>query len=621
LTRDRTTTTDSSCDANITGISGPVVHIKSRGRLRMLEVVLVGHDQVVGEVIAIDGDRAVVQVYEDTSGLRPGEPVTCTGKPLSVELGPGLISQVLDGIQRPLERIHASSGTFIRRGISAPRLDRKRGWEYKPAIKAGAQAEEGQILGTIPETPLLEHRVMIPPGVQGEVVWVAKAGTYTVDESLARIKTVQGERTITMVQNWEVRLPRPVRQRLAPDGPLLTGQRIIDTFFPLAKGGAAAIPGGFGTGKTITQNNLAKWCDADVIIYIGCGERGNEITGVLHDFPKLRDPLTGHPLMERTILIANTSNMPVAAREASIYTGVSLAEYFRDMGYHVAIMADSTSRWAEALREISGRLEEMPAEEGFPAYLATRLAEFYERSGRVRTLGGGEGSISIMGAVSPPGGDFTEPVTQHTKRFVRCFWALDKELASARFFPAINVIDSYSEYDEAVEGWWRETTGENVGELKKQARLYLREDDRLQQIVRLIGEDALPEEQKMIVLAADMIRQGFLQQNAYDKVDMFCRPDKQIKMLKVLLRFCDMGMVLVRKGIPAFRLREMDSYQVLMRMKTQVANEEAERLDQILKDLEQEIQTQFPLEDWETVSGRSTGFYTEPAKEEREAPE
>jgi V/A-type H+-transporting ATPase subunit A len=386
-----------------------------------------------------------------------------------------------------------------------------------------------------------------------------------------------------------------VRERLVPSVPLLTGQRIIDVFFPIAKGGTAAIPGGFGTGKTVTQHNLAKWCDADIIVYIGCGERGNEMTGVLTDFPALKDPRSGHPLLERTILIANTSNMPVAAREASIYTGVTIAEYFRDMGYHVAVMADSTSRWAEALREISGRLEEMPAEEGFPAYLATRLAEFYERAGSVRTLAGDEGSVSIVGAVSPPGGDFSEPVTQHTKRFVRCFWSLDKELASARFFPSINVMESYSDYDQSVEPWWREATGEDLGELKKRARLILREDNRLQQIVRLIGEDSLPEEQKMTVLAARLLKEGFLQQNAFDPVDMYALPDKQVKMLRAILRFCDMAQVLVRKGIPAYRLRDLESFQVLRRMKSTVKNEDPDQIDALIHELEEEMYRNFPI--------------------------
>jgi V/A-type H+-transporting ATPase subunit A len=572
----------------------------------MLEVVKVGGAGLVGEVIGIHGDLATIQVYEDTSGLRPGEAVEGSGSPLSIELGPGLVSQVMDGIQRPLKRLRDAAGDFIHRGVSAPRLDRERRWEFEPRLEKGTMVEGGEILGVVAETPLVEHRVLVPLGVRGELVSVAGAGPYTVDDIVARVDAGGAEIPLTMRQHWEVRRPRPVRERLMPTVPLLTGQRIIDVFFPLAKGGTAAIPGGFGTGKTVTQNNLAKWCDADIIVYIGCGERGNEMTGVLTDFPQLKDPRSGRPLMERTILIANTSNMPVAGREASIYTGVAIAEYFRDMGYHVAVMADSTSRWAEALREISGRLEEMPAEEGFPAYLATRLAEFYERAGRVVTLSGEEGSISIIGAVSPPGGDFSEPVTQHTKRFVRCFWSLDKELASARFFPSINPMDSYSEYDRPVEAWWRETSGEDFGALKERARSILREDSGLQQIVRLIGEDALPDDQKMIVLSARLLREGFLQQDAFEPVDMYALPDKQVKMLRAILRFCDMGRVLVRKGIPAGRLRDLESYQVLQRMKSTVGNEETDRIDAIVRENEEEMYRTFPIDerDFFAVSDR-----------------
>jgi V/A-type H+-transporting ATPase subunit A len=586
---------------NATGIvvwvNGPVVRARCEAGFRMLEVVKVGGAGLVGEVIGIHGDLATIQVYEDTSGLRPGEVVEGSGSPLSIELGPGLVSQVMDGIQRPLKRLRAAAGDFIHRGVSVPRLDRERRWEFEPRLEKGTMVEGGEILGIVPETPLVEHRILVPIGVRGELVSVAGPGPYTVDEIVARVDAGGAEIPLTMRQHWEVRRPRPVRERLMPSVPLLTGQRIIDVFFPLAKGGTAAIPGGFGTGKTVTQNNLAKWCDADIIVYIGCGERGNEMTGVLTDFPQLKDPRSGRPLMERTILIANTSNMPVAAREASIYTGVAIAEYFRDMGYHVAVMADSTSRWAEALREISGRLEEMPAEEGFPAYLATRLAEFYERAGRVVTLCGEEGSISILGAVSPPGGDFSEPVTQHTKRFVRCFWSLDKELASARFFPSINPMDSYSEYDRSVEAWWQEASEEDFGALKERARSILREDSGLQQIVRLIGEDALPDDQKMTVVAARLLREGFLQQDAFEPVDMYALPDKQVKMLRAILRFCDMGRVLVRKGIPAGRLRDLESYLVLQRMKSTVGNEETDRIDAIVRETEEEMYRTFPIDE------------------------
>lgn len=583
----------------IVWISGPVVKAGGMGDFRLLEQVFVGEEKLVGEIIEMDGDVATIQVYEDTSGLHPGEPVTGTGASLSVELGPGLLSAIFDGIQRPLERIHRASGPFIRRGVQTVALDRNRSWEFRPRLEKGIRVRGGEILGTVPETPLIEHRVLVPPGVRGELVAVAKAGKYTVDQTVAKVKTTGGEAALSMMHRWQVRRPRPVDKRLAPVLPLVTGQRVIDVFFPLTKGGTSAIPGGFGTGKTVTQHNLAKWCDADIIVYIGCGERGNEMTGVLTDFPELRDPRSGHPLMERTILIANTSNMPVAAREASIYTGVTLAEYYRDMGYDVAVMADSTSRWAEALREISGRLEEMPAEEGFPAYLATRLAEFYERAGRVRTLAGDAGSVSIIGAISPPGGDFSEPVTQHTKRFVRCFWSLDKEMASARFFPSINTADSYSEYHEEVEEWWEKETGENLAAMKKRAMEILREDRRLLQIVRLIGEDALPDEQKMILVAARLIKEGFLQQNAFDPVDMYALPGKQVKMLKAILRFCDMGKFLVGKGIPVYRISDLETYRRLKRMKSTVSNEELAEIDSLIRELEKEMHRLFPREEWE----------------------
>jgi len=596
----------------IVWVNGPVVRASSDAGFRMLEVVKVGREGLIGEVIGLDGAVATIQVYEDTSGLRPGEPVEGSGAALSIELGPGLVSRVMDGVQRPLEQLRVAGGDFIRRGVSAHRLDRERRWEFEPRLESGTRVDGGEILGVVRETPLVEHRILVPCNVRGELAAVAAPGPYTVDEVIARVKEGGQEIPLTMRQHWQVRRSRPVRERLAPSVPLITGQRVIDLFFPIAKGGTAAIPGGFGTGKTITQHNLAKWCDADIIVYIGCGERGNEMTGVLSDFPKLKDPRSGHPLIERTILIANTSNMPVAAREASIYTGVAIAEYFRDMGYHVAVMADSTSRWAEALREISGRLEEMPAEEGFPAYLATRLAEFYERAGRVRTLAANEGSITIVGAVSPPGGDFSEPVTQHTKRFVRCFWALDKELASARFFPSINVMESYSEYDQPVEGWWHETTGEAIGELKARARAILREDSRLQQIVRLIGEDSLPEDQKMTVLSARLLKDGLLQQNAFEPVDMYALPAKQMLMLRAILRFCDMGRVLVRKGIPAYRLRDLDAFQVLRRMKSEVENENPERIETIVREMEEEMYRNFPIEERE--------FFVVPGWNETAAP-
>ncbi|HHX64551.1 MAG TPA: V-type ATP synthase subunit A, partial [Chloroflexi bacterium] len=434
----------------VSWVSGPVVRARITGELRMLEQVQVGRHLLVGEVIGLRDDVATIQVYEETSGLVPGDIVVGLGRPISVELGPGLIGGVFDGIQRPLEALAEQSGDFIGRGVAAPALDRQRRWGFIPQVQVGNVVSGGTVLGKVPETELVEHRVLVPIGITGEISWVASEGEYRVEEPVARVRSADGERELTMLQRWAVRDHRPVAGRLSPTPPLITGQRVIDTLFPISRGGAAAVPGGFGAGKTVLQHALAKWSDADIVIYIGCGERGNEMTDVLIEFPRLQDPATGRPLMERTILIANTSNMPMAAREASIYTGISLAEYYRDMGYHVALMADSTSRWAEALREISGRLEEMPAEEGFPAYLASRLASFYERAGRVTTLSGREGSVTVVGAVSPPGGDFSEPVTQHTQRFVRTFWALDKSLAAARHFPAVSWLDSYSGYVDDI---------------------------------------------------------------------------------------------------------------------------------------------------------------------------
>ncbi|MBC7262542.1 MAG: V-type ATP synthase subunit A, partial [Chloroflexi bacterium] len=498
-------------------INGPVVRARGSRQVSMLEVVEVGDDHLVGEVIGLEGDVLTIQVYEETSGMRPGAPVYGTGMPLSVELGPGLAHSIFDGIQRPLPVLEARSGSFIGRGVHVTPLYRKARWQFTPQVKVGEHVTGGMILGVVPETAALEHRVMVPPYWEGTLVWVAPAGEYTIDEPIARLRTDSVERELTMLQRWPVRRARPYRRRLTPREPLLTGQRVFDTFFPLAKGGAAAIPGGFGAGKTVAQHQIAKWADAQVVVYIGCGERGNEMTEVLQEFPQLVDPRSGRPLMDRTVLIANTSNMPVAAREASIYTGITIAEYYRDMGYHVALMADSTSRWAEALREISGRLEEMPAEEGYPAYLAARLAEFYERAGYVETLSGEKGSISLIGAVSPPGGDFSEPVTQHTKRFIRCFWALDKALASARHFPAVNWLESYSEYLSDIADWWREQVGQDWQSMRTQAMAILNEESRLERIVKLVGPDALPDEQRLILETAHLLREGFLQQSALDE--------------------------------------------------------------------------------------------------------
>jgi V/A-type H+-transporting ATPase subunit A len=521
--------------------------------------------------------------------MRTGAPMFGTGLPLSVELGPGLLTSIFDGIQRPLPVIEKRLGSFINRGMHLTPLYRKSKWAFTPTVKAGDEVSAGTILGTVPETQALEHRVMVPPEVQGTLTWVAPAGEYTIEETIAKITTEHGEKELTMLQRWPVRRLRPYKSRLGQNQPLITGQRVLDTFFPLAKGGAAAIPGGFGAGKTVTQHSIAKWADAEVIVYIGCGERGNEMTEVLQEFPHLVDPRSGHPLMERTVLIANTSNMPVAAREASIYTGITIAEYYRDMGYHVALMADSTSRWAEALREVSGRLEEMPAEEGYPAYLANRLAEFYERAGYVQTLNGKEGSVSVIGAVSPPGGDFSEPVTQHTKRFIRCFWALDKALASARHFPSINWLDSYSEYLTDVADWWRDQVKMDWLKMRNQAMELLSEESRLSQIVKLVGPDALPDDQRLILETARLLREGFLQQSAMDPIDAYSTIQKQIRMLYLFLHFHELAQRIIKHGAPISVIHNLPVVGALIRMKELVSNDELTKLDDIQKQLEDQM--------------------------------
>ncbi|NLD74036.1 MAG: V-type ATP synthase subunit A, partial [Chloroflexi bacterium] len=541
-------------------------------------------------VIGIRQGVATVQVYEDTTGIRPGDAVYGTGAPLSVELGPGLVGRIYDGIQRPLVSLADRSGDFIQRGVSAPPLDREVTWEWQPVARTGATVQPGDVLGVLPETPLVEHRVMAPPDVTGEVTWLAPAGQYTVDEPVARVSTRRGERTLTMMRRWAVRTRRPVRERLQPSEPLVTGQRVIDTLFPLAKGGTAALPGGFGAGKTVLQHALAKFSDADLIVYVGCGERGNEITDVLTQFPRLIDPRTGHSLMERTLLIANTSNMPVAAREASIYTGITLAEYYRDMGYHVALMADSTSRWAEALREVSGRLEEMPAEEGFPAYLPSRLASFYERAGLVTTLGGQQGSVSIVGAVSPPGGDFSEPVTQHTRRFIRTFWALDKSLAAARHFPAINWLESYSGYVESVTPWWSEHVTEEWPELRQRVMGILQQESQLQEIVRLVGPDTLPDDQRFLLFVARMIHEAFLQQNALDPIDASTSPGKQVAILRVILHGFERGNEIIGLGAPSYRLQdEVAIWPSIVRAKASVPNDDLAAFERLRQEMDAQM--------------------------------
>ena len=565
----------------IYGINGPVITILGNLGFAMNEMVFVGEKKLVGEVIALAKEKTTVQVYEETSGLMPGELVEGTGGPITVTLAPGILNNIFDGIERPLEAIAESYGVFIPKGAAVSLLDREKKWETHLTVMTGQQVSSGTILAEVPETGSIVHKVMVPPGVEGEIISVKPDGAYTIDEELVQIRLVDGqERSLTMVQKWPIRTPRPITKRFPADRPLVTGQRILDTLFPIAKGGTAALPGGFGTGKTMTQHQLAKWCDADIIIYIGCGERGNEMTNVLEEFGELEDPKTGNLLMDRTTLIANTSNMPVAAREASIYTGITLAEYYRDMGYHVAIMADSTSRWAEALRELSGRLEEMPAEEGFPAYLASRLSAFYERAGYVENCNGTDGSVTIIGAVSPQGGDFSEPVTQNTKRFVRCFLALDKSLAYARHYPAINWLTSYSEYVGDLSPWYQEHVGEKFVTCRNEILNILTTENRLNEIVKLIGSDVLPDDQKLILEIARVIRLGFLQQNAFHKEDTFVPMAKQLRMMEVILHLYRRCRELVALNMPMALLRESDVFEKLIAIKYDVPNQELERFDE-----------------------------------------
>jgi V/A-type H+/Na+-transporting ATPase subunit A len=573
----------------ITWISGPVVRARGSRHIGMLELVEVGEERLVGEVIGLDGDIITAQVYEETSGMQTGAPIFGTGLPLSVELGPGLIQSIYDGVQRPLPLIEEAMGSFISRGARFDPINREKRWKYESRVKVGDEVKGGMTLGVAMETETFEHRVLIHPDDKGTITWIAEPGEYTVIEPIARLKVGKEEKELTMLQRWPVRRPRPFVRRLGHKVPLITGQRILDTFFPVSKGGAAGIPGPFGSGKTVTQHSIAKWADAQVIVYIGCGERGNEMTEVLQEFPHLVDPRSGRPLMERTVLIANTSNMPVAAREASIYTGITIAEYYRDMGYSVALMADSTSRWAEALREVSGRLEEMPAEEGYPAYLAGRLAEFYERAGSVETLNGSQGSVTVVGAVSPPGGDFSEPVTQHTKRFIRCFWALDKSLASARHFPAINWLDSYSEYVDDVADWWREKVGKDWLAMRNRAMELLSEENRLSQIVKLVGPDALPYAERMVLETSRLIREGILQQNATDPVDAFSPIEKQIRMLELVLYFHERGMSIVRRGAPINLIHDLPVVDALIRMKSNVSNEDLGKFEDIQKAIDEQM--------------------------------
>ncbi len=529
----------------------------------MYDLVKVGHEELMGEVIKISGEDIIIQVYEDTSGIKPGEPVTNTGLPLSAELGPGLLKSIYDGIQRPLSVLVDKMGNFIERGVSAPGLDRTIKWKFVPKVKKGETVAPGAILGEVQETNIV-HRILVPPNIKGGVVKTIKEGEFTVEETVCELE--DGTR-LTMMQRWPVRVSRPVVEKLNPDIPLLTGQRILDGLFPIAKGGTAAIPGPFGSGKTVTQQQLAKWSDAEIVVYIGCGERGNEMTEVLTEFPELTDPKSGKPLMERTTLIANTSNMPVAAREASVYTGITIAEYFRDMGYDVSLMADSTSRWAEAMREISSRLEEMPGEEGYPAYLAARLSEFYERAGRVKNLAGSFGSVSVIGAVSPPGGDFSEPVTQNTLRIVKVFWALDAKLSQRRHFPAINWLNSYSLYLNILHDWYDEHVSPEWNRLRGWAMEVLQKEAELQEIVQLVGSDALPEEQQITIEVARMIREIFLQQNAYDEVDTYCNMEKQLDMMKAIRKFSDLAYAAQSAGVLPQQIMAVKSKNELPQIK------------------------------------------------------
>ena len=571
----------------IYGINGPVIYLKGNTGFQMAEMVYVGKERLVGEVIRLTNDITTIQVFEETTGLRPGDPVEATGDAISVTLGPGILNNIFDGIERPLSEIAKSSGKYISRGVSVDSLDTEKKWQTHITVKPGEFVSGGTIIAEVQETQAIVHKSMVPPNISGTVLEVAMDGEYTINEPIVTVQLANGkEEKLTLAQKWPIRVPRPTAARFAASKPLITGQRILDTLFPIAKGGTAAIPGGFGTGKTMTQHQIAKWSNADIIIYIGCGERGNEMTQVLEEFSELVDPRSGKPLMDRTTLIANTSNMPVAAREASIYTGITLAEYYRDMGYDVAIMADSTSRWAEALRELSGRLEEMPAEEGFPAYLASRLSAFYERAGMMQTLNGSEGSVSIIGAVSPQGGDFSEPVTQNTKRFVRCFWGLDKSLAYANHFPAIHWLTSYSEYVNDLAPWYRDNADKNFVDERNQLMAILNQESNLMEIVKLIGSDVLPDDQKLTLEIARVIRLGFLQQNAFHKDDTCVPIRKQFLMMDLILYLNTKAKALVTMGMPMSILKESNIFDRIISVKYDVPNDRLDMFDDYRKEVD-----------------------------------
>ena len=568
----------------IVWVSGPAVKADGMASAKMYETVVVGEAKLIGEVIRLTGDVAFIQVYESTSGLKPGEPVVGTGNPLSVLLGPGIIGQIYDGIQRPLKELSKVSGSYIGRGITTTPVDLSKKYHFTPAVKAGDAVEPGTVLGTVQETDLIEHSVLVPPDYRGsQLTDVVSEGDYDLETELAAASVDGQNAPLKMYHRWPVRRPRPYNTRYDPTVPLLTGQRVIDTFFPIAKGGTGSIPGAFGTGKTVTLHQIAKWADSQVVVYIGCGERGNEMTEVLVEFPHLKDPRTNKPLMDRTVLVANTSNMPVAAREASIYTGVTIAEYYRDMGKDVVLVADSTSRWAEALREMSGRLEEMPAEEGYPSYLASRLAEFYERAGRVRAIGSPDrdGSVTLVGAVSPSGGDFTEPVTTHTMRFIKTFWALDAKLAYSRHYPSINWMNSYSGYLADIAKWWGKNVDDEWLSVRGQAYNVLQREDTLKEIVRLLGPEALPNEEKLILEVARMIKIGILQQNSFDEVDTYCSPEKQYKLLKLLVDFYNRGQQAIKEGTDLAEIRAMSIISSLLKARMDIKDDEIAKLDEL----------------------------------------
>ena len=574
-------------EGKIIGISGSVVTVSGLEDPKMNNIVFIGGNELVGEIVKIEGENAIIQVYEDTSGLRIGEKAVDSNEPLSVELGPGLIGSIFDGIQRPLDKILDKEGTFISSGVKVNSLDREKKWHFKPKVEEGKIVEPGEEIGEVKETSLIKHKVLIPANKKGVIKKIAEEGDYTIEENIAILEDNNKTEEIKLMTRWPVRTARPVKEKLSPNIPLLTGQRVIDTMFPVAMGGTAAVPGPFGSGKTVIQHQLAKWSDADVIVYVGCGERGNEMTEILATFPELKDPKSGKPLMDRTILIANTSNMPVAAREASIYTGITLAEYYRDMGYSVAVMADSTSRWAEALRELSGRLEEMPGEEGYPAYLGRRVGEFYERAGRARILSGKIGAATIIGAVSPPGGDISEPVSQNTLRVTRVFWALDASLANARHFPSINWLNSYSLYTDGLNQWYRKNIAEDWPELRNKSLATLQKEAEINEIVQLVGYDALPESDKLILDVAKMLREDYLQQNAFDDIDTYASVNKQYKMLKIINQVFDAEKAALDRNVPIEKIQSVQIKPKIARLRYTSEEELDGKLKEIEKDIEE----------------------------------